>query len=377
MSVGTYALITLEDYKSWAEIGSAELEADAFSIYCSSADATNATVKKTGNILTLVITGGADAGTNAIDLTLAANDTLGELVTEINKLSGWVANLEGWSSAPSTDLKNTGVTHCLGADDIQTLIFYDNYILEKLIDRAGSAIESYLRRNIKTRPYVNERYDGGSDSIFLKNYPLTAVIQVCEGVEDVIRVRCDSTTARNAYVEVDAVAQTVKQMRDGTADATHDLKTITTMTALATAMNAVSGWTASLINTLHALWLTSELITHLSRFCLQEDTELQVPYEPMSGLEIDMETGEIELSSQASAGFLNVFVSYTAGYVTVPYDLVGWCCEFVAYLDRLRETDETLKSEKALDYQWTAADIEKALSPENMKGLKKYQRPLI
>lgn len=447
MAVGTYALITLEDYKSWARIGSTELEADALSLY--SDDGTAATVAKSGNLLTLAKTVGTGTGhsiplnggtpvvvtdiTNGVcttaeteglkvgdliiftgdaavdgstyEITALTNDTdftiddltvnpgavvattcildcttLSKLAILINHHTGWTANLEGWASAPSTDLRNFAAVDCLLVNNEQTLIFYENYILERLIDRGSSIIESFLRRNIKSRAYTNERYDGGGGEIFLKNYPVTELIHVCNTVEDVIRVKCDSITARHAYVAVDAVAQTVKMVRDGTVDATHDLSAVLTILALATAMNAVSGWTAQIISTVFNAWLTSDLISNPSMACALRLgwpwAELQVPDEPLEGLEVDMEAGIIQIPTVE--GFLNVYVSFTGGYVAVPYDLISATCEFVQYLDNLRERDQSLKDEKhGMEYTWSAVDLEKALSPENMKTLRKYQRPLI
>ena len=189
MAVASDSLITVEDYKSWKGIENSMIERDAISLYCSAGDATAATVTKSGDTLTLVITGGTSAGTNALDLTAAANDTLGELAAVIEALAGWTATLIGWSSADSTDLKNLASTSVLGSSLEKTLIFYDNYIIERMIDMASDVIENYLNRKIKTATYTNERYDGGKDMVFLEQYPVTAVTQVCNGYEDPIRIK--------------------------------------------------------------------------------------------------------------------------------------------------------------------------------------------
>jgi len=371
MAVAATSLITLEDYKSYAGVENNQIERDALSVYGS--DGTAATVGKTGDTLTLIKTGGANPGTTNIDLTAAAYDTLGEVVTYINTIAGWVANLTGWSSAPSIDLKNIAATNCLGTDNEQTLKFYDNYILEKLVDRASVIIEDYLNRIIKSAAYYFERHDGGGEELFLHNFPVTAIQQICVGTLDVIKVKRTATTLYNAYVSIDRPTTTLKMMSEIVADATIDFSQAAndTLGELVATMNAVSGWTASIANSLYSAWPSAQLFTQLNKYCANEDVWLEVPDEPLNGYEVDTEKGIVKL--RTGVGFQNVFVSYTAGFATVPYSIVSGCCRFVEYLDNLRERDESLKSESKLDYKWSAVDLEKALKPAQMEELKRYR----
>jgi len=443
MSVGAYALITLEDYKSYAGIENSQIERDAISLY--SDDGTAATVAKSGNILTLAKTGGTGSGhsidlaggtpvivtdiTNGVcttaetqalkvgDLVIFAGDasvdgntyeitalnndsdftiddltvnpgavtattcildctTLSKLMTLIDHHTGWTANLVGWSSADSADLKNLAATDCLLADEEQTLKFYDNFILEKLIDRASAIIETCLNRNLKTRPYIFERYDGGGQSLFLRNTPITAVVQISCGMIDVIRIKCQSTTSFNAYVSVDRAAQTLKLMRDGVIDKRFDLSLAAndTLGELAAVINAEAGWEAAIALSTYAGWPSSLLFDQLNKYCADADTWVQVPGEPLSGYEVEGDTGIVELSGSCPTGFQNIFASYSGGFVTIPHDIVIDCCRFVAYLDNLRDRDESLEAETKLDYKWSAVDLEKALGPEKMNNLKRHRR---
>jgi hypothetical protein len=372
--VGTYSLISLEDYKSFAKIGNTELEKDAFSIYFGGA-CTTATAAKSGNTLTLT----KDGAPTTINLAAVAYDTLTELVAYINTLAGWVANLEGTGSAASTDLKNFATQNVKGTDNEYTLIGYDNYSLERLIDQASSELENYLRRKIKTRSFKQERYDGGERLIFLKNYPVTSVEEVCLGVNGVIRLQYVSATARNAYVKVDADAKQVVLIHDGTTDATLDLSALTTMATLAAAIEAVSGWTAEVCDSLYNAYRTADLFTSPNRFCLNEWADLETPGDPISDYEVNLGEGWIELPYAACEDVMSVFVSYTAGFASVSEydDLALACCRLVKYHDDRRETDEGMKSESKADYSFTAVDLKDALGPETLKGLKKYQRPLV
>jgi len=49
-------------------------------------------------------------------------------------------------------------------------------LIERLIDRTTSLLESYCDRKFKARDYTNEEYDGdGTDYLLLDNYPVNSV----------------------------------------------------------------------------------------------------------------------------------------------------------------------------------------------------------
>jgi hypothetical protein len=374
MAVASDSLITVEDYKSWKGIENSMIERDAISLYCSAGDATAATVTKSGDTLTLVITGGTSAGTNALDLTAAANDTLGELAAVIEALAGWTATLIGWSSADSTDLKNLASTSVLGSSLEKTLIFYDNYIIERMIDMASDVIENYLNRKIKTATYTNERYDGGKDMVFLEQYPVTAVTQVCNGYEDPIRIK-NTSGKFNAYAIVSATGVALNV--DGTPVAEKTFASYATMALLAAALNAESGWEASCPTSAYNDWPSSLLFVQPNVFCLDMYGYLQCPSDPLEDYTFDLRDGIVYLPGGFAGGYKDVFVTYVAGYSTVPDDIIYGVCKFVGWMDDGREEDESMKGEKLGDYNYTRADLEEALSVSEIKALRKHRRPLI
>lgn len=64
-----------------------------------SADATGATYNIESSVLTLIITGGANAGTNTIDFTVVPNDTITGVVTAVNALA------KGFGARASADFR--------------------------------------------------------------------------------------------------------------------------------------------------------------------------------------------------------------------------------------------------------------------------------
>jgi len=83
-------------------------------VYCSSVDATAATVQVTAATIILVITGGVNDGTNTLTFADSDKNTLNELVAFINTLPGWEAGALPDGSTASTDLNIVPATACLG-----------------------------------------------------------------------------------------------------------------------------------------------------------------------------------------------------------------------------------------------------------------------
>ena len=76
-TLDTFALLSVEDVKDHLGLTSEDLTENAFSIYHDTTQsATACTIAISGNVLTLIVTGGANAGTYTYTLTDAANDTL-------------------------------------------------------------------------------------------------------------------------------------------------------------------------------------------------------------------------------------------------------------------------------------------------------------
>jgi hypothetical protein len=380
MSLDTaISLTTVENVLDY--IGS-NVEQNAFWIYCSQGDATAATVQVSLDNLILIITGGVQAGTVTIDLTLAANDTIGELVAVINALTGWEAGRICHSSSDSANLLETGQLDCLGAINQQTLIITGDYLIEQLINRASDYINRYCNIHFKEATHTLERYNGDSHKLFLNNYPVNNIIQLCQGTTDVIRVRCTDNTAYNAYVEVDQDAQTVRLLRDGTVDATFDISNVLydTLSELATAINAVANWEATIASSAFNSYPSAQLFNKLNVYCKNIFNYLRIPEEPIDEFSVDYEAGIIHLSSSFLQGFQNVYVSYTAGYAagSIPPALEQICIELVKFKYSMISVDPTLKSEKiGRVYAYTRGDMEKALSTSTFKDLELFQSRLL
>jgi len=311
------------------------------------------------------------AGNDASGTVTVTNyDNLADLATYIESLSGWTANLLGGASASSADLKNFGSTGVLGIGNELTLIYFNNWMLERIVDRASQIVENYLNFNVVSRTYTHERYDGGGQEVFIRNTPITAISLISSGILSPIRARYTDSTKFNAYIAVTITG--INLIVEGVSTALTFVGN-NTMALMAAAINGEVSWEAATIDSTYDAYPSSQLFEHPNRYCIGTYIELNMPDEPLDDFQVDMNRGIIFREGGFPEGFQNIFVSYTGGYITVPYAIKGGVCRIAKIMDDRREADETTKSEKLGDYSYTMVDIEKALSPSELIELKGYR----
>lgn len=179
MSLNSNAIISVDELMSSFGLGRLDFKVACFSLYNSSSDATTATVTKSGNVLTLIVTGGTNAHNTSFTLTATANDTVGELITAIEALSkGWVCNRNCSSSFVTTDLYNIAATSALASTLELSLYGFNGLLFEELINSASEFIESYCSRKFVSATYT-EYYNGGNtNKLLLNQYPVTTLTSV-------------------------------------------------------------------------------------------------------------------------------------------------------------------------------------------------------
>jgi len=351
------ALVTVEDVLSY--LGH-DAEQDAFWVYCSDGTATTATVQVALDHLIL-----QRNGVDVVnwDLTLAAYDTIGEVVAAINAVANWEAGIFCHSSSVSIDLLETGQINALLVANEVTLRITGDYLISQLIARAEDFLDRICRRTLESTEYTHERYDGGEKKIFLNNWPVTVVTQISSGKADAIRVRYTSTTAYNAFIRVTTTGVVLEV--DGVALAEKTFAVNTTLLAMANSINGEAGWEATVVAAAFNSFPSSQIFRKLNRYALNQFTYLEMPDEPIDGYEVEYDTGILRLSSGFIWGWRNIFVTYTAGYVagSIPESLQQIVIELVKYKYNLISVDPALKSEKiGRVYAYTRGDLESALS---------------
>jgi len=373
MSVGAYALTSLAEAQLYVG-GTGRV--NGIWLYCSAADATAATAQVAAGTLTLIITGGTSAGTSTLTYADANKDTVAELVTAINAVSGWTAGAIYNGSAASTDLVVTGALSCLGAANELTLKIEDNYRIEKLIDRATDYIERYCNRKLYTRSYSREAYRGnGFRRLILDNYPVTAVTRLSYGRRNTFSIT-NTTATNNAVVEITSSA--VKLTADGTTTSLA-FADYATLTLLIAAINGTAGWSAVLPDSALGVRKSTDLLVRPAMYCKSVTTAwAELPLDEITDYILvdpteDRNFGMLEVPSYFTRNE-EYWIDYTAGYTTVPAELEAACLELVKFKCEQLKHDRNLRSESLGDYSYSIADFKAALPDDIREGLDLFKR---
>ena len=366
MSLDAYALVTIDDVKGY--LGSLPSR-DGLWVYCSQAGATTATVEVTPTTMILVITG-TGAGTNTLTFADANKNTVAELVTAINALTGWKAGAIYDGNADSTDLVITAAISCLGAAQELTLKIEDNYLIERLIDRATYFLERYCHRKFMSRAYSREVYYGsGHGNLILDQYPATTISRVSIGRTNAFSVT--NTTATN-HATVEITSSALKYSADGAAATSLTLASYATINLLIAALNLVAGWTATLLSSTHGTRKATDLLIRPGMYCKSPTSAwCEIPNDELTDYYL------ISPSEDRNYGILycpggwvrgqEYFVDYTAGYTTIPYALEEACILLVAYRYHQKDQDQAMKSESLGDYSYSLRDMTGAV-PQDLKA---------
>jgi len=376
MSLDAYALVTIDDVKGY--LGSLPSR-DGLWVYCSQAGATTATVEVTPTTMILVITG-TGAGTNTLTFADANKNTVAELVTAINALTGWKAGAIYDGNADSTDLVITAAISCLGAAQELTLKIEDNYLIERLIDRATYFLEHYCHRKFMSRAYSREIYYGsGHGNLILDQYPVTTVSRVSVGRTNAFSVK-NTTATNHATVEITSTA--LKYSADGAAATSLTFSDVAnnTLTKLIGVINALVGtpWTATLLDSSLGVRKSSDLLIRPGMYCKSPTSAYcEIPDDELTDYQLispseDRNYGVLYCPGGWTRG-MEYFVDYTAGYATTPIDLEDICIRLVVNRYNQSKKDGSIKSESLGDYSYTMADM-RALPDDLKEAADLYKR---
>ena len=376
-TISQYALLSLEQAKDHLGVTEDDLVEPAFSIYHhKTQSATACTVAVDGNVLTLVVTGGANAGTYTYDLTLAANDTIGELITVMlaDTAGGeMIIRQHARNDATSTDIVETVATDCYGEGATQTLQFVDNCELIELINIVSDVIEFAADRHFKQRTYTEYEWSDEDGWVQLRNFPINWIDYVLVGSTDAIKVKCTVTDAITATASVnynpipgssaESPTDRLELIIHGGTNAGSNTVTLasgTTITSVVASINAFTGWTASVqtpsggmdnIGNMPSDWLHE--LGGLA--CLDAEVALKAHSEPVSSFTPEFKYGRFRIGHRRT----RVWSRYTAGFATIPDDIVWLAVQVLGELRSEQATgldSGTMKSEKIGDYSYVRAD---------------------
>jgi len=379
MSVGTYALTSVDEIRAW--LGS-DVRRDAFWIYYSGS-ASTATVQVDDDTLKLVHDGGTDA---SLDLTADAYDTLAELVDYINtNVTSWEAGRIYHSDAESDWLLETGQINALGSTNEVTLKIVDVYLIERLIDRATDYIERYCNRKLKSRDYTREIYWGsGSTKLILDEYPVTRVSRLSEARTNAFSIKNTSTDTNFCTVEITSTV--LRAIVDGGAnddDTSFTLSSYTTIDDLITAIEALDkGWSCTAIADDTDSRDASEILVRPAMFVDNSNLAyIEIVNDDITDYKLlkpteDRNEGIIYYIGEFNED-LEYFVNFTAGYTTIPNALEEACIRLVALQYNQSKADPLMKSESLGDYSYTKADFRDTIPPDLKAEIDLFKKVVI
>lgn len=243
-------------------------------------------------------------------------------------------------------------------------------LVSSILTSTDKYVKDYCRREFESADY-SEIHNGKSDSIFLNEYPITALSRIAVGRDEAFSVNNTGTTS---YATCSCDGTNFSYNLNGSS-ADLLLATYSTLTLLVDAINAIgSGWVAVLTSSSYGAILSSEIIDFYGRSCLDSNIAyIEIKDESLTDFELNADTGEI--NHTFPVGFQNVFINYTAGYSTIPEDLQMAVKILVQYIYNKVEEDN-LGNE-----YYSLGDVKKALTNEFPIEVKKilmsYKRFMI
>lgn len=183
-------------------------------------------------------------------------------------------------------------------------------------------VKEYCKREFESTSYTKKRYDGnGRQILVIDDFPLTAVDRVVIGNLDVIKVK---NINANSTASVSVTSTGIRLVYNGTANTTVTFATYTTISAVATAISAIAGWSAEVLSTTYSNFKSTELIEVYGLNAINSNwVYLYMPDEAEDSFQVDLNKGWIRRTWGWPSGYQNIYMDYTAGYSAdnMPTDL--------------------------------------------------------
>ena len=301
------------------------------------------TVNAAANVLKMSYDGGATKDVTLADGTYEGDDLASELSSKMDSTLGCTSTVSFSSSTYKFTISvetghtiaytNTGSDAAslfgLNQDHAAALSFTSDFstgsptsVVLSLKDAAEDYVQRYCGKTFDTASYTLEEYDGsGTQNLFLKNYPIITLTRLAIGRTEVISIY-NTTTHTSISVSVTSTGITLS--RDGSTDATLAFADYTTMSTMVAAINSVgSNWTAAVLSSLYDSFLSSSLLPVYGLSAIDSNyVYLEMPYEDAEDdFKVFENQGRIYREAGFPKGTKNIFVTYTAGYSSIPEGL--------------------------------------------------------
>ena len=265
----------------------------------------------------------------------------------------------------------------------------DDLILDGYIDHATAKIERWIGRQILVRNY-SEWY-GGNDvrSVRVKQYPINNVVGVYTGLAAALTIA--STVSSDVRLTVSINTEPLGTIASGalapcavltrtTSGGTTTTDTLTfatypTTTSLVAAINAITGYSATVTTAMRCAQLHPRAggdIKMATVVLTGVNVSSEFVYDSYLGnvtIRQDAFPTMAQHNARYPSALQSTLIEYSAGYTAVPDDIHQACLVLAGTMYLSRKSDTSLQSESLGDYSYSmaSADSNKAMM-EDMLG---------
>ena len=258
-----------------------------------------------------------------------------------------------------------------------TVSTYDT-ILEQYIDHATAKIERWIGRQIKVRNYFE--WYGGNDvrSVRVKQYPINNVVGVYTGLAAAITI--SSTVSSDVRLTISINTDPLGTVSNGvlapgvtltrttsagtTTTSTLTFATYPDTTSLVAAINAITGYSASVSTAMRCAQLHPRAggdIKMATVMLTGVDVSSEFVYDSYLGIVTIRQDAFPTMRSYSArypSALQSTLIEYSAGYTTVPEDIHQACLVIAGTMYLSRKSDTSLQSESLGDYSYSMASAD-------------------
>lgn len=233
-----------------------------------------------------------------------------------------------------------------------------------LINGWSKRIERECGVNFVARDYTERRTGQRERRLVLNQKPIITISKLAYGREYAISALFTGGLRASIMVTSTDVRLSSMSTAGTTTNTTLDFDDYPTSSLLVDAINAVAGWTATLVVNTPSVELNPmggvQCLDRVAYITYPDTQDVEYTYDADSGIVSFTEPRWGDWwhpSSTMPTGFMNILVNYRAGYESgyVPYDLQMICIDLVTESFSMRNKNPSLMSESLGDYAYKLA----------------------
>jgi len=232
---------------------------------------------------------------------------------------------------------------------------YDD-VLTTLVTEVSALIELLCDRKFDETTYRRWLNGAGIQYQLLPEYPIIRLDMAAIGRKDAATVSFDMANTTHASVQVDDTNTTLRSITAGAVTVTQLAHAdYATLTLLEAAVELVAGWSMT-VQSGYTQYPTADMAPSGGQNAYGGSAYLYVPYNVCDDAQIyRANAGMIYRPNGWPSGVNNIFVTWLAGYDTIPSALSLIAKQAIGDVWRRSTRDGGLQSERLGDYSWTAA----------------------